>query len=90
MFAEFTEGSRTTYQSGTVLLSTVMRHGVLSYEDSQKWRLSLSEAERLKKRYESTPTARVKLVTDDNGVAQLSVEVEVSLVGRLWNSCSIS
>lgn len=99
VFPAFTEGVSTHYQSETVLLSTIVRSGVVSYEakdvkvwkDDQKWRLSSSAVEKLREDYKSTPTACVKFVTDSNGVVQVRVvEVDVSFASRLWNQCPIS
>ena len=78
----FTERSRTVYPSGTVLLSTVMRHGVISYkrEDVEIWdkkcRVSPTEARRLKIVWKSVPIARLKLVADGDGVVQITVKDE--------------
>ena len=85
--AAFQEGSR-----GTVLLSTLMRYGVVSYKntdvetwkDGGKWRLSDASAGLLWERWNSTPMARLELVTDDNGVATVKV---TEIFGR--NTCSI-
>ena len=80
----FPEGSRTEpkLKSGTVVLSTVMRHGVISYETEdveiwdKKWRVSPTEARRLKIVWKSVPIARLKLVAEDDGVVQITVKDE--------------
>ena len=81
-----------------MLLSTVMRYGVISYksedveiwEDDKKWRVSRHEARRLEKDWKSTPIARLKLVTDDDGVAKITVKNETGIVQQVLERCSIS
>ena len=70
-----------------MLLSTVMRYGVISYksedveiwEDGKKWMVSRHVARRLEKDWKSTPLARLKLVTDDNGVVKITVKNETGI-----------
>ena len=77
-----------------MLLSTVMRSGVISYEsddvkiweNDKKWRVSPDAAQRLEKKWKSIPTARLTLVTDDNGVVKVTVKDET----RWFEKCSIS
>ena len=96
--AAFTEGSQTTYPPNTVLLSTRMRYGVISYNsddvetwrDDKKWRPSSVEARRVAQEWQSIPTAQIKLVTDKNGVVQVSIRDETTLADRVWSICSIS
>ena len=65
-----------------MLLSTVMRHGVISYEtedveiweDDKKSRVPPNEARRLEKEWKSVPIARLKLVTDGDGVVLMTVK----------------
>ena len=81
-----------------MLLSTVMRYGVISYkskdveiwEDDKKWRVSPNEARRLEEKWKSVPTIRLKLVIGDDGVVKTTVNDETGIAQRLWNSCSIS
>ena len=73
------------------MLSTVMRHGVISYEsedveiweDDKKWRISPKEARRLKEKWKSTSTARLKLVTDDDGLVKITVEPETGIIQQV-------
>lgn len=99
--AAFQEGSKTSYPRGTVLLSTRMRYGVVSYEntdvatwkDGGKWRLSDVFAGLLREEWKSTPVARLELVTDDNRVATVKVTDETSTsdeTSERRNNCSIS
>ena len=68
-----------------------MRHGVISYEsedveiweDDKKWRISPKEARRLKEKWKSTPTARLKLVTDDDGLVKITVEPETGIIQQV-------
>ena len=77
-----------------MLLSTVMRYGVISYKsddvkvrkNDKKWRVSSDEAQRLEKEWKSIHTARLTLVTDDNGVVIVTVKDET----RWFEKCSIS
>ena len=81
-----------------MLLSTVMRYGVISYEtedvviweNDKKWRVSPNAAPRLEEEWKSVPIASLKLVTDDDGVVKTTVNDETRIAQRLWNSCSIS
>ena len=80
-----------------MLLSTAVRFGVISYktedvniwENDKKWRVSPDEARKLAGKWKSVPTARLTLVTDDEGVVEMSMKDETGIVERLWN-CSIS
>ena len=92
----FTEGASTTkISSGTVLLSTKIRYGVISYEtedvtiweDDKKWRVSAEEACRLEKDWKSTPTAQLELLTDSKGVVKTKVKDVSTIIERY---CSIS
>ena len=92
----FTEGASTTkIPSGTVLLSTKMRYGVISYKtedvtiwkDDKKWRVSAEEACRLEKVWKSTPTAQLELLTDSKGVVKIRVKDVSTFIERY---CSIS
>ena len=75
-----------------------MRYGVISYksedveiwENDKKWRVSPNEAQRLKKDWKSVPIARLKLVTDDDGVVQTTVKNETGIVQQVLERCSIS
>ena len=81
-----------------MLLSTVMRYGVISYEsedveiweDDKKWMVSANEARRLEEVWKSVPIARLVLVIGDDGVVKTTVNDETGIAQRLWNSCSIS
>lgn len=79
-----------------MLLSTVMRHGVISYksEDVEIWkkkcRVSPNEARRLEREWESVPIARLKLVTGDDGVVKMTVKNETGIVQQVLDRCSIS
>ena len=61
-----------------------MRYGVISYEsedveiweDDKKWRVPPNEARRLKILWMSVPIARLKLVTDHDGVVLMTVKDE--------------
>ena len=94
----FPEGSSAEPKpkSGTVLLSTIMRHGVISYKTEhveiwdKKWRVSRNEARRLKILWKSVPFARLKLVTDDDGVVQMTVEPEPGIIQQVLDRCLIS
>ena len=75
-----------------------MRHGVISYEaedveiweDDKKWRVPPNEARRLKILWKSVPIARLKLVTDDDGVVQMTVKNETGIIQQVLDRCSIS
>ena len=94
--SEFTELSRTTHPRGTVLLSTIMQNGAISYRsvdvtvwmDGRKWRVSDKEARRLQQEWRSSPTARLKLVADDEGKVQVIVKDETTFFQRVWLSLS--
>ena len=74
-----------------------MRFGDISYKtedvetwkDNRKWKPTADETRRLKQKWKSTPTARLKFVSD-NGVVTVLVNDETTMVERAWNSCSIS
>ena len=65
-----------------------MRYGVISYkpedvtvecyEGKKRWQLSPEEERNLKREWKSTPSARLQLVTDYNGVVKVVVIPETS------------
>ncbi|XP_068685367.1 uncharacterized protein [Montipora foliosa] len=93
---EFTELSRTTHPKGTVLLSTIMQNGAISYRsadvkvwmDGRKWRVSDNEARRLQQEWRSSPTTQLELVADDEGKVQVIVKDESTFFQRVWLSLS--
>ena len=90
-------GSSKTPPSGTVLLSTRLRYGEISYEtrdatfwnDDRKWRPSAKVEEDLRRDWKSTAIANAKFITDDRGEVKTAT-VTVTLSERVWNYCSIS
>ena len=82
--------------SGTVLLSTRIRNGDISYDDGgarfweniRTWRPPDDVVQKLKKDWASTAYATVEFITDDNGVAE--PRVKVTPTDRFWNNCPIS
>ena len=80
----------------TVLLSTPIRYGVISYEqgdakfwnNNRAWRPPDDVVQTLRRDWASTAYATVEFITDDNGVAK--PRVRVSLADNIWNNCSIS
>ena len=93
----FTTGSSpASPPSGTVLLSTRIHYGVISYKqgvarfwnDNRTWRPPDDVVQVLKERWASTAYATVEFKTDDNGVA--TPTVKESLADNIWNNCSVS
>ena len=93
----FTTGSLpASPPSGTVLLSTRIRYGVISYEQSdarfwnnnRAWRPPDDVVQALRERWASKACATVEFKTDDNGVA--TPTVKESLADNIWNNCSVS
>ncbi|KAM7448071.1 hypothetical protein ABFA07_003809 [Porites harrisoni] len=91
-----TSSSPASPPSGTVLLSTRIRNGDISYDDggarfwenSRTWRPPDDVVQKLKKDWASTAYATVEFITDDNGVAE--PRVKVTPTDRFWNNCTIS
>lgn len=93
----FTTGSSpASPPSGTVLLSTRICNGVISYEqgdarfwnNNRAWRPPDDVAEALRERWALTAYATVEFIVDDNGVAKPTVRV--TLADNIWNNCSVS
>lgn len=93
----FTTGSSpASPRSGTVLLSTRICNGVISYEqgdarfwnNNRAWRPPDDVAEALRERWASTAYATVEFIVDDNGVAM--PRVRITLADNIWNNCSVS
>ena len=93
----FTTGSSPAFpRSGTVLLSTRICHGVISYEqgdarfwnNNTAWRPPDDVAEALRERWALTAYATVEFIVDDNGVAM--PRVRITLADNIWNNCSVS
>ena len=93
----FTAGSSpASPPSGTVLLSTRICNGVISYEqgdarfwnNNRAWRPPDDVAEALRERWASTAYATVEFIVDDNGVAM--PRVRITLADNIWNNCSVS
>ena len=93
----FTAGlSPASLPSGTVLLSTRICYGDISYDDggarfwenNRTWRPPDDVVQKLKKDWASTAYATVEFITDDNGVAE--PRVKVTAADRFWNNCPIS
>ena len=93
----FTTGSSpASPPSGTVLLSTRILSGVISYEqgharfwnNNRAWRPPDDVVQALRERWASTAYATVEFKTDNNGVA--TPTVKESLADNIWNKCSVS
>lgn len=93
----FTTGSSpASPRSGTVLLSTRICNGVISYEqgdarfwnNNRAWRPPDDVAEALRERWALTAYATVEFIVDDNGVAM--PRVRITLADNIWNNCSVS
>ena len=93
----FTTGSSpASPPSGTVLLSTRICNGVISYEqgdarfwnNNRAWRPPDDVAEALRERWALTAHAAVEFVVDDDGVAKPTVRV--TFADNVRNNCSLS